>query len=73
MTEVIEALAAAGQAADMMTAALTEARAGSQVLAPARAAPAERLPPQPGAQPVAPGVDALAGAGADEQDLAPPG
>ena len=36
MTEVIEALAAAGQAADMMTAALTEARAGSQVLAPAQ-------------------------------------
>jgi hypothetical protein len=35
VTEVIEALAAAGQAADMMTAALTEARAGSQVLAPA--------------------------------------
>ena len=34
VTEVIEALAAAGQAADMMTAALTEARAGSQVLAP---------------------------------------
>ena len=33
VTEVIEALAAAGQAADMMTAALTEARAGSQVLA----------------------------------------
>jgi hypothetical protein len=38
VTEVIEALAAAGQAADMMTAALTEARAGSQVLA----APAQR-------------------------------
>jgi hypothetical protein len=35
VTEVIEALAAAGQAADMMTAALTEARTGSQVLAPA--------------------------------------
>ena len=35
VTEVIEALAAAGQAADMMTAALTEARAGSQLLAPA--------------------------------------
>jgi hypothetical protein len=35
VTEVIEALAAAGQAADMMT-ALTEARAGSQVLAPAQ-------------------------------------
>ena len=34
VTEVIEALAAAGQAADMMTAALTEARAGSQVRAP---------------------------------------
>jgi hypothetical protein len=34
VTEVIEALAAAGQAADMMTAALTEARTGSQVLAP---------------------------------------
>jgi hypothetical protein len=36
VTEVIEALAAAGQAADMMTAALTEARAASQVLSPAR-------------------------------------
>lgn len=36
VTEVIEALAAAGQAADMMTAALTEARAASQTLTPAR-------------------------------------
>jgi hypothetical protein len=36
VTEVIEALAAAGQAADMMTAALTEARAASQVLSPAK-------------------------------------
>jgi hypothetical protein len=36
VTEVIEALAAAGQAADMMTAALTEARAASQVLTPVR-------------------------------------
>jgi hypothetical protein len=36
VTEVIEALAAAGQAADMMTAALTEARAATQVLTPAR-------------------------------------
>jgi len=36
VTEVIEALAAAGQAADMMTAALTEARAASQTLAQAR-------------------------------------
>ena len=36
VTEVIEALAAAGQAADMMTAALSEARAASQSLAPAR-------------------------------------
>jgi len=36
VTEVIEALSAAGQAADMMTAALTEARAASQVLTPAR-------------------------------------
>jgi hypothetical protein len=36
VTEVIEALAAAGQAADMMTAALTEARAVTQVLTPAR-------------------------------------
>jgi hypothetical protein len=36
VTEVIEALAAAGQAADMMTAALTEARAASEVLTPAR-------------------------------------
>jgi hypothetical protein len=34
ITEVIEALAAAGQAADMMTAALTEARASSSVLTP---------------------------------------
>jgi hypothetical protein len=34
VTEVIEALAAAGQAADMMTAALTEARATSAVLSP---------------------------------------
>ena len=36
VTEVIEALAAAGQAADMMTAALTEARAATQALTPAR-------------------------------------
>jgi hypothetical protein len=36
VTEVIEALSAAGQAADMMTAALTEARAASQELTPAR-------------------------------------
>jgi hypothetical protein len=36
VTEVIEALAAAGQAADMMTAALTEARTATQVLTPAR-------------------------------------
>ena len=36
VTEIIEALTAAGQAADMMTAALTEARAASQVLTPAR-------------------------------------
>lgn len=34
VTEVIEALAAAGQAADMMTAALTEARTASQTLTP---------------------------------------
>ena len=34
VTEVIEALAAAGQAADMMTAALTEARSTSAVLSP---------------------------------------
>ncbi len=34
--EGIEALAAAGQAADMMTAALTEARAATAVLTPAR-------------------------------------
>ena len=32
VTEVIEALAAAGQAADMMTAALTEARNATQIL-----------------------------------------
>jgi hypothetical protein len=36
VTEVIESLAAAGQAADMMTAALTEARAASQLLTPDR-------------------------------------
>jgi hypothetical protein len=36
VTEAIEALAAAGQAADMMTAALTEARAAAQSLMPAR-------------------------------------
>ena len=36
VTEAIEALAAAGQAADMMTAALTEARAATQALTPAR-------------------------------------
>jgi hypothetical protein len=36
VTEVIEALAAAGQAADMMTAALTEARAATQALTPAK-------------------------------------
>jgi len=37
VTEVIEALAAAGQAADMMTAALAETRAASAQLTPARA------------------------------------
>jgi hypothetical protein len=37
VTEVIEALAAAGQAADMMTAALTETRAAAGQLTPARA------------------------------------
>jgi hypothetical protein len=36
VTEAIEALAAAGQAADMMTAAFTEARAATQSLTPAR-------------------------------------
>jgi hypothetical protein len=36
VTEAIEALAAAGQAADMMTAALTEARAATRSLTPAR-------------------------------------
>ncbi|MGH3262379.1 MAG: hypothetical protein ACRDNS_10310 [Trebonia sp.] len=36
VTETIEALAAAGQAADMMTAALSEARAATQSLAQAR-------------------------------------
>ena len=36
VTEAIEALAAAGQAADMMTAALTEARAAAQSLTEAR-------------------------------------
>ena len=34
VTEVVEALAAAGQAADMMTAALSEARAASSALFP---------------------------------------
>ena len=34
VTDVIEALAAAGQAADMMTAALTEARSVSQLFTP---------------------------------------
>jgi len=37
VTEVIEALYAAGQAADMMTAALAETRAASAQLTPARA------------------------------------
>jgi hypothetical protein len=37
VTEVIEALAAAGQAADMMTAALTETRTASAQLTPVRA------------------------------------
>lgn len=36
VTDVIEALAAAGQAADMMTAALTEARTATQALSPTR-------------------------------------
>jgi hypothetical protein len=36
VTEIIEALAAAGQAADMMTAALTEARSASFALTPAK-------------------------------------
>ena len=36
VTEVIEALAAAGQAADMMTAALSEARTASQALTQAK-------------------------------------
>jgi hypothetical protein len=36
VTDIVEALAAAGQAADMMTAALTEARAASSGLAPNR-------------------------------------
>lgn len=36
VTEVIEALAAAGQAADMMAAALSEARDASATLTPAR-------------------------------------
>jgi hypothetical protein len=36
VTEVIESLAAAGQAADMMTAAFNEARAASGALTPAR-------------------------------------
>ena len=41
VTEVIEALAAAGQAADMMTAALAETRAASAQLTPTRARGAE--------------------------------
>lgn len=36
VNEVIEALSAAGQAADMMTAALTEARSASVVLGPVK-------------------------------------
>ena len=36
VTDIVEALAAAGQAADMMTAALTEARAASASLATSR-------------------------------------
>ncbi len=36
VTDVIEALAAAGQAADMMTAALSEARGASATLIPSR-------------------------------------
>jgi hypothetical protein len=36
VTEVVEALAAAGQAADMMAAAITEARAAAASLAPPR-------------------------------------
>ena len=36
VTDIVEALAAAGQAADMMTAALTEARVTSASLAPPR-------------------------------------
>ena len=41
VTEVIEALAAAGQAADMMTAALAETRAASAQLTPTRTRGAE--------------------------------
>jgi hypothetical protein len=36
ITEIIDALSAAGQAADMMTAALSEARAASEPLSPLR-------------------------------------
>ncbi len=36
VTDVVEALAVAGQAADMMTAAISEARAGAASLAPPR-------------------------------------
>jgi predicted GNAT family acetyltransferase len=39
VTDIVEALAAAGQAADMMTAALTEARAASASLAAPRSTP----------------------------------
>ena len=59
VTEVIEALAAAGQAADMMTAALTEARAG---LAGAR----------PGAAPYPLRAAATAGRGASRTRRRPP-
>ena len=55
VTETIEALAAAGQAADMMTAALTEARAATQPLTQARHRGWEGRPDadlRKGAQPV---------------------
>ena len=75
VTEAIEALAAAGQAADMMTAALTEARTATQPLTQARhrgwegRADAELPESAEGTEPVAPGVDAVPGARAHRHDL----
>jgi len=68
VTEAIEALAAAGQAADMMTAALSEARTATQPLTRARhrgwegRADTELPESAEGTEPVAPGVNAVPGA-----------